>query len=470
MLRLVFFAIAILSFQTQASNNLPDLGASDLKDYDSQTETMLGKSFSTALHTQYPLVYDATLLSYIRRIGEKITGETGQKRHYSFFIIDDPSINAFAGPNGVIGIHTGLIASAQSEDELASVMAHEIAHVTQRHLSRTYENQSMMSTTGIASILAALLIGSQNPNAGIAAYMGSISLSIEKQLKNSRIHESEADYFGIKYLNEAGYNPFAMGDFFNRLSKEGQLYDNAPPEILMTHPVTENRLAKARDRAEQLDSKPPLNYNALKLMQMRLKYVSQTHHEDPFQQLQLNESHACYQRNLKTMYLPNQKLEQLDAQCLTDLVKANPDERLYRQLLVEVKVALQDDSALTDLERLMDFYPSDFAIPFLYAKALVAFDQTDKAIALLKSRTPTYHYQYMLYNTLAELYAKQQQPQYSYYYDALAQYNIGNIPRAYLLLTQLEPMITDKKSTFYLKVSQLIEETEKSLEQLKEVQ
>ncbi len=469
MLRLVFFAILLLSLQAHASNNLPDLGASDLKDYDSQTETLLGKSFSTALHTQYPLVYDATLLSYIRRIGEKITGETGQNRHYSFFIIDDPSINAFAGPNGVIGIHTGLIASARSEDELASVMAHEIAHVTQRHLSRTYENQSVASTAGIASILAAILIGSQNPNAGIAAYMGSIGLNIEKQLKNSRIHESEADYFGIKYLNEAGYNPFAMGDFFNRLSKEAQLYKNTPPEILMTHPVTENRLAKARDRAEQLDSKRPLSYDALKLMQMRLKYVSQTH-TDPFEQIQLKESHACYQSNLKTLYLQNQDINQLDAPCLEKLIEENPDERLYRQLLVEVKVTQQDTSALADLERLMDFYPSDFAIPFLFAKSLVAFDQTDKAIELLKTRTPSYHYQYMLYNTLAELYAKQKQPQYSYYYDALAQYNIGNIPRAFLLLTQLEPMITDHKSTFYLKVSQLLEETEKTLALLKEAQ
>lgn len=466
MIRLVTFLLIAVTFQSYASNSLPDLGASDLKDYDSQTETLLGKSFSTALHTQHPLVYDATLLSYIRRIGEKITGETGQNRHYSFFIIDNPTINAFAGPNGVIGIHTGLIASARSEDELASVMAHEIAHITQRHLSRTYENQSMNSTVGIASILAAILIGTQNPNAGIAAYMGSIGLNIEKQLKNSRIHESEADYFGIKYLNEAGYNPFAMGDFFDRLSKEAQLYENKPPEILMTHPVTENRLAKARDRAEQLHSKQPLSYDALKLMQMRLEFVSQNH-TNSYDEKQLTPSQACYQHNLKILYLPNTDASQFDRQCIQKAISENSDERLYKQLLVEMKVAQQDTSALSDLATLMDFYPSDFAILFLYAKSLMMFNQTDKAIELLKARTPSFHYQYMLYNTLAELYAKQNQPQFSYYYDALAQYNIGNIPRTHLLLKQLEPMITDKKSTFYLKVSQLLQETEQTLALIK---
>lgn len=466
MIRLVTFLLIAVTFQSYASNNLPDLGASDLKDYDSQTETLLGKSFSTALHTQYPLVYDATLLSYIRRIGEKITGETGQNRHYSFFIIDNPTINAFAGPNGVIGIHTGLIASARSEDELASVMAHEIAHITQRHLSRTYENQSMNSTVGIASILAAILIGTQNPNAGIAAYMGSIGLNIEKQLKNSRIHESEADYFGIKYLNEAGYNPFAMADFFDRLSKEAQLYENRPPEILMTHPVTENRLAKARDRAEQLHSKQPLSYDALKLMQMRLEFVSQNH-TNSYDEKQLTASQACYQHNLKILYLPNTDASQFDRQCIQKAISENSDERLYKQLLIEMKVAQQDISALSDLATLMDFYPSDFAILFLYAKSLMMFNQTDKAIELLKARTPSFHYQYMLYNTLAELYAKQNQPQFSYYYDALAQYNIGNIPRTHLLLKQLEPMITDKKSTFYLKVSQLLQETEQTLALIK---
>jgi len=462
MLRLVFFLILTVTFQANASNNLPDLGASDLKDYDSQTETLLGKSFSTALHTQYPLIYDATLLSYIRRIGEKITGETGQNRHYSFFIIDNPTINAFAGPNGIIGIHTGLIASARSEDELASVMAHEIAHVTQRHLSRTYENQSTASTAGIASILAAILIGSQNPTAGVAAYMGSIGLNIEKQLKNSRIHESEADYFGIKYLNEAGYNPFAMGDFFDRLSKESQLFKNTPPEILMTHPVTENRLAKARDRAEQMNTQKALSYDSLKLMQMRLAFVSQTH-TDPFENSQLKPEHACYLRNLKVLYLPNQDIKQFDHQCLEAIIAKNPDERVYKQQLIEVKVARQDASALLDLERLMDFYPSDFAIPYLYARSLAYLGHRDKAIELLRNRTPNYHYQYLLYSTLAELFAQQQQPRFSYYYDALANYNIGNIPKTHRLLKQLEPMIEDKKSTFYLKVSQLLQETEQTL-------
>ncbi|MDG4811842.1 M48 family metalloprotease [Hydrogenovibrio sp. 3SP14C1] len=446
-----------------ASNNLPDLGAPDLKDYDSHTETQLGQAFSTALHTHYDLVYDPVMLSYIRRIGDKITSETGKNRNFSFFIIDNPEINAFAGPNGVIGIHTGLIASAQSEDELASVIAHEVAHVTQRHLSRTFEYQDNVNAASIASLIAAILIGTQDPSAGIATYMGGMGLNIQQQLKNSRIYEGEADYFGIKYLNQAGYSPYAMGEFFGRLSKEMQIYEGTPPEILLTHPVTENRLAKANDRAAQLKTEEPSSYKSdtLTLIQLRLNFTTKTQTQT-YNTKKLNTHESCYLKNLKQLHDQGSSTPQYDMKCLEAASKKMPKERLYKLLLAQIKTETGDRSALKDYEYLTSFYPTDFSIVYLYAQSLIKLNHKQEAIELLTKSTPTFHYQYLLYSALSKLYAEKNQKNYSYYYDALANYNIGNLPKSTFLVNQAQKITKNKNSKLYQKINQLKIELEKN--------
>jgi predicted Zn-dependent protease len=448
---LLLFAVST----SWASNNLPDLGAPDLKDYDAQTETQLGQAFSTALHTYYDLDYDPETLSYIRRIGEKITSQTGKSRYFNFFVIDNPEINAFAGPNGIIGIHTGLIASARSEDELASVIAHEVAHVTQRHLSRTYEYQSEINMTSIASLIAAILIGTQDPSAGIATYMGGMGLSIQQQLKNSRIHENEADYFGIEYLNEAGYNPYAMGDFFARLSKEAQIYEGSMPEILSTHPVTANRLAKADDRARQFNDASRKEENAtLALIQLRLNFTTRTTLDD-FQIKNLTNDQACYLKNLKALYAYQNQTVSFDRRCLDSAIESHPHERLYRLLKAQVKVAQNDATALKDYDYLEAIYPSDFSIVYLHAKALSTLGKREQAIKLLETQTPSFHYQYMLYSELAKLYAEKQDRGRTYYYDALASYNIGNTAKTIYLLKQAKQNLSAKDVKLKEKIKRL---------------
>lgn len=424
-----------------AANNLPDLGAPDLKDYDAQTESQLGRAFATALHTYYDLDYDPETLSYVRRIGEKITAQIGKNRYFNFFVIDNPEINAFAGPNGIIGLHTGLIANAQSEDELASVIAHEVAHVTQRHISRSYHYQSDLTIASIASLIAALLVGTQDPSAGIATYMGGMSLSIQQQLKNSRIHENEADHFGIEYLNQAGYDPYAMGDFFARLSKAAQLYEGSIPEMLSTHPVTEDRLAKADDRARQFN-RENTRYNTdntpLKLIQLRLGVTTRTT-VSQFVTDNLEPDQACYLKNINALHRHTLIPEQLDRTCLKNAIQKHPNERLYRILLAQVKTALNDISALKDYDYLEAIYPTDLSLPYRHAQALMAFNQPEKAIQLLTQKTPHFHYQYLLYTLLAKLYADQNSTGRSYYYEALANYNIGNLDKTTYLLKQAKP-------------------------------
>lgn len=447
---LLILTLTLINFSSLASD-LPDLGATDLKDYDSQTETTLGKAFSTALHQQYDLFYDPVSISYIRRIGEKITGQTGQARPFSFFIVNDDNINAFAGPNGVIGINTGLISAAESEDELASVVAHETAHVTQRHLSRSYEYQNNLSVASIASIIAALLVGSQDPAAGIATYMGTTGLTMQQQLKNSRIHESEADFFGIKYLNKAGYNPYAMSDFFGRLEKAAQLYEFQAPEILRTHPVTANRLAKAKDRAQQLSQNNTYKTTeTLKLIQLRIKLLNgQT--ITPFVEKQLPPIEKCYLNNLKHEINPNRY--QPDLKCLETAIKKSPNQRLLLIQQAQISFKQSPEQGNQKFKYLLEIFPSDFSITLLYASALEKAEKLEQATDLLQSQTPKYHYQYLLYSKLASLFAKQNSTQLVYYYDALANYNIGNSAKALHLVKQAKKLESDKKSKLYEKLT-----------------
>lgn len=459
MQKTILFLYFILTFGLSSlayGSNLPDLGAPDLKDYDSQTETALGRAFSVALHEQYPLFYDPTTLSYVRHIGSKITSQTGQDRQFSFYIIKDPEINAFAGPNGVIGIHTGLILAARTEDELASVMAHEVAHVTQRHLSRTFEYQDNVNITSIASLIAAILVGSQDVSAGIATYMGGMGLNIQQQLKNSRIHENEADYFGIKYLEKAGYNPYAMSDFFGRLEKESQINEYKPPEILLTHPVTEERLAKAKERAYQLSKlTPPRTYHkkSLKLIQLRMQALLGI--KDHYGNDQLDKNEKCYLKNLRNLQAPSPRKSLFDTHCLDKATEQYPNNKLYRLLSAQVTAYTSPKESNKKFTYLEAIFPSDFSIPYLHALSLVQENKKDEAIELLKKTTPRFHYQYLMYSELSKLYSEKEESKYAYYYNALANYNIGNTAKSLYLLRQAKQLEKNTDSLFFNKLKQL---------------
>lgn len=437
--------LLLLTANTQASN-LPDLGSSDLKEYDAQTEIRLGRAFSTALHQHYDLVKDPIVLSYIRRIGKKIIAETGESRAFSFHVINNKQINAFAGPNGVIDIHTGLIQAAKSEDELASVIAHEIAHVTLHHLSRRFEYQDNMSASSIATLIAAILIGTQNPEAGFATYLGGMGLTIQKQLKNSRIHEAEADYKGIKYLYKAGYNPHAMADFFTRLDKENQVYATQIPEILLTHPVTKNRLAKARDRANKFNLVNNSSRNeTLKLIQLRLNHLSGNDLEQ-YKTSKLTADQQCYVMNLSS---------KKNFSCLSKAIKNTPKERIYRIQKANILSYSAPLKSALEFKYLLELYPSDFSIPYFYSHALVKNNKIQQAIEMLTEMTPNFLYQNTLYSRLSLLYASINNENKSYYYDALASFNIGNIKKSLHLIKLSKKLEKNKKTSFYNKLTLL---------------
>lgn len=480
---LVFSSLLLSSVNISAQ--LPDLGAPDLALYDTQTEQKLGEAFIKSLNTEFSLSHDPDVIDYIRKIGHKVADNSGQNREFRFYVIDNPTINAFAGPNGVIGIHTGLIKAVKTEDELASVIAHEIAHITQQHLSRRYlYNTTSGNVTSVATLLAAILIGMVDPNAGMAALMGGQSLNIQNQLKNSRQHENEADFVGIKILYDSGFNAHAMADFFWRLAENNRNNANPLPEILRTHPMTENRLVQAQNRANSMiPMRPSKESESLSLMKLRLNTL---HKLSGWMFAPINKdqsaNESCYQLNLLQLEKTNQNTQHLE--CLLQASQNHLDVPLYNNLLMErlaqLAVSPQTPQPTKDTVRALtlealkvarlqkELFPKDNAVNLHAATLLQNTQQTTQAIAWLKKLPAGNLYQDATKEKLAELYDKNNQSVLAYLHKAEAQMEIFNIKRAKHFIELAQTLSNQKNQVYKQQIEKFLTKYEDRFESLKQ--
>lgn len=234
--------------------NLPEFGEPADRSLPLFEERELGAEVFRQFKRYGLLSPDEELQSYIADLGALLVEANPAARggHFRFFVVNDPSINAFAVPGGYIGIHTGLIRAATTEAELAGVMAHEIAHVTQRHIARRIDNTKGWDLASAALLLAAIAAGGADPALVQAALGLGMGISYQQQVNYTRAHELEADRLGIQMLSAAGYAPEGMAGFFKRIAAQSRLYGEGIPEILRTHPVSTTRLAEARSREQSL--------------------------------------------------------------------------------------------------------------------------------------------------------------------------------------------------------------------------
>jgi predicted Zn-dependent protease len=252
----LFFACLILTFGgglRAEEIKLPELGSSSDQYLTPTSEKQLGREFMLSVKKNANVLEDPLINEYVQDLGNRLLKQSDASGlDFTFFVLEEPSINAFAGPGGYIGIHSGLILATQSESELASVIAHEIAHVTQKHLLRAFDAANQISGKTAALILASILVGvAGSPDAGMAMATGAQASAIQEQINFTRGNEEEADTVGIQILADAGLDPRAMPVFFERLTHASRLYESGIPEMLRTHPVTTNRIADALGRAEQ---------------------------------------------------------------------------------------------------------------------------------------------------------------------------------------------------------------------------
>jgi len=253
--------------------DLPDFGSSADWVISSAQERRLGKEFMKSVRRALPVIDDPLLTDYLENLGNRLVAAsaTGGGR-YNFFLIEKPTINAFAGPDGHIGIFSGLVLAGENEGELAAVMAHEIAHVTQRHLIRSFEDQKRSSIPATAALIAAAILGAQvDADLGVAAVAGIQAAAVQRRINFTREHEKEADRIGIATLAAAGFDPYAMPGFFERLARASRIHEISVPEFLRTHPVTSGRTADALGRADGYGHKQRPDALRFHLVRARLR-------------------------------------------------------------------------------------------------------------------------------------------------------------------------------------------------------
>lgn len=248
---LLLSALVTSSLPAVASdaNRLPEMGTTAASTLTIDKETEYGDAYMRMLRASQPVIHDPLLNEYIQTLGHQLVANADDVRTpFHFFMIENHEINAFAFFGGYIAAHSGLFLHAQTESELASVLAHEIAHVTQRHLARRMEDEARHSPMTMAALLGSLLLTLAAPEAGMAAMHATTAAGMQNHINFTRSNEKEADRIGIKTLAKAGFNANAMPLFFGRLAEQYR-YTSKLPAMLLTHPLPESRIADSRLRA-----------------------------------------------------------------------------------------------------------------------------------------------------------------------------------------------------------------------------
>ena len=269
---LIFLATSNLSFAQESSIELPLIG-DRLSGAVSQTEEeSLGRQFLRDLKRETPILYDPIVQEWTELFVYKV-GEQSKvnKKAFELILIEDNSLNAFAAPGGIIGVNAGLFKHSDNEAQFASVIAHELAHLSQRHFARQILEGSDRSNQSLATVLAAIVVAVATSSP--AAIIGGQGLLVAQQLRFSRLYETEADREGYLTLQKAGYDTIEMSEMFKNMQEVRRLSGDNIPEFLLTHPITTRRITESRERAREFPSPGKTDSFNFKLIKNRVKYL-----------------------------------------------------------------------------------------------------------------------------------------------------------------------------------------------------
>jgi predicted Zn-dependent protease len=388
-----------ISVITAAHANLPTLGDPTLDSFSSQQEQQLGLAFYRSLRANLTFIEDLQINYYLTSIGKRLASHSdaaGDEFH--FFIIKAPTINAFAGPAAYIGIHTQLILEAENESQLASVLAHEIAHVSQRHLARAFDNSGQSTALTIATLLAAILVGTQDSQAGQAVLMSGIASSQQSSINFTRSNEYEADRVGIGILTDTGINPEGMVEFFEILldkSPEGGI------EYLRTHPLSSNRVSEAKDRVQKKSEDLPKDNLDFQFTKARL-VVLLSQQPDYYLDDEVvgNGLIGQYQKALAAIRVQEPDIA---IKILQKLSEQHQHPWIPLALAEAYTVKNDDKAALNILNGLAKLYPGYLPVTMAQVNSLNNNGMPDKSIAILKNQLQINDYA-IIHEALAKSY------------------------------------------------------------------
>lgn len=256
MFRILLCLAALMAPLANAQNyQLPGFGEGNAVSLNQ--EYYLGRAWLMSFRRQAPIVTDALVNDYVESLVYRLA-ETSQlrDRRLEIVVVENPTINAFAVPGGVVGVHSGLMAKAETQAQFSSVLTHELAHLSQRHFARGIEAQQKSAAASMAGLLGGLvLIAAGAGDAGLGAIMGGQAAAQDSRLRYSRQHEAEADRIGMHNQVAAGLDPGGAAQMFIVMQRESRSYGARPPEFLLTHPLTEKRISDTKNRAATYPSR-----------------------------------------------------------------------------------------------------------------------------------------------------------------------------------------------------------------------
>jgi beta-barrel assembly-enhancing protease len=362
-----------------ADIRLPALGDSSSATISPQQEDELGRAWLMAFRRQVRVHQDPQLQHYLETLIARLAAHSElPDRNLQLVIVENPSINAFAVPGGVVGVHTGLFEQARTEHQLASVLTHELAHLSQRHFARRLDAQRRSSVVGLAGLLTGLVLAATvGGDAGMAAMTASQAAMLDESLRYSRQNEQEADRVGIDTLYRAGMDPMGAPEMFERMLAATRYTGQRPPEFLLSHPLTESRVADVRARVAKY---PPRQYpDSLdyQLMRARIQLAAAERPEQAAAQFRDRMAGGALDRVAARYGLALALSAQGDHEGarrhLAELAEADPGNRLYRMALIDIeRAAGNPEAAIHRATRLVDEVPDYYP-----ARAVLAASLTD---------------------------------------------------------------------------------------------
>ena len=372
-----------LPTQNMGQTEVPDIG-SGIGLLDQQKEKLIGEKVYREVHRQMPTIQDAWLEDQFLQVFSGILSQTQLGQPIGLVIIKDPQINAFAVPGGLFALNTGLITSAKNLDEIAGVMAHEIAHVAQRHYSRSQEAFKGQGLLALAGIIVGAAIASQaDSEVGSAVMLGTQAALMDKQLSYSRNQEREADRIGMQFMYAAGYNPQSMADYFETMHRATSRVSFLP-DFWLTHPLTTERMSEARLRANQLPQVRSKIYDLdFDILKWYTQVVSNQATEIQLQAL-ANQKNIAGLLALSKFYLMQGDYAQ--AQSNLDLVKVKLKSHILVPL-IQTDIYLGQnkfDQAYDSISSLQKTMPENRALSYKLVEVLIRQGKIDQAQTLVQ--------------------------------------------------------------------------------------
>jgi beta-barrel assembly-enhancing protease len=373
-------------------SELPDIGTPASTTLSLADEYKIGLMIVRQLREAGQIVEDPEINEYLQSVGMRLASQAHEGAHrFTFFAVRDSSINAFALPGGFIGVNAGLVKATRSEAELAGVLAHEIAHVTQRHIARSVQNAGRANMASMAAVLAAILIGATTGMPGDAVLGGVTAaqgLAAQSQINFTRANESEADRVGIGILAAAGFDPVGMPDFFGTMQQRSGGGGRNIPELLRTHPVTTERIAETRDRASRMTRPRAPDSTSYALIRDRLE-VEMLSTDAAARDLFATAKSADYPSTDAEQYgralalvrsgSPDEAVTMLRA-----LRDRRPDVTLYHAALGQALLAAgRVDESRAALEDAMVLFPRNVPVTMRYAETLMRAGDAKRAHVVL---------------------------------------------------------------------------------------